>query len=247
MKTIACACGCGTRMPARMANGKKRKFWRGHGDSGRQMTRCAGCGKRFLVHQWRLERFPKVFCSRTCSAKDRIKTHTTRCGTCGKPVIRHRKMEGEKAYCNQACKSQGMRARAKKMLVRCSQCSKPLQVFPSKMKQRHFYCDPRCRASHIRGANNPSFTTGAGRNFYYGDNWKQQRQRALRRDKRTCQLCGTVQTRPREMEVHHRMPIATFGGNWLAANDLANLVTLCFYPCHRLAEATPSVLDFMSK
>jgi DEAD/DEAH box helicase domain-containing protein len=73
----------------------------------------------------------------------------------------------------------------------------------------------------------------------YGPNWSQQRRLALDRDNhrcRTCQATGTV------LHVHHIRPYREYGyipgenQNYLRANQLDNLVTLC-PACHQRAEA----------
>jgi len=75
----------------------------------------------------------------------------------------------------------------------------------------------------------------------YGPNWAQQRQLALERDGRRCRTCGA---RAEEflLHVHHVRPFREYGyvlgqnENYLQANQLDNLVTLC-PSCHRRAEA----------
>ena len=40
----------------------------------------------------------------------------------------------------------------------------------------------------------------------------------------------------RSLDVHHIIPFRRFAGDWRAANDLANLLTLC-PTCHAKADA----------
>jgi 5-methylcytosine-specific restriction endonuclease McrA len=62
---------------------------------------------------------------------------------------------------------------------------------------------------------------------YYGPNWFEQREKALKRDNYTCQKCGA-----RGDDVHHIIPFRKFGlANYLKANELSNLITLC-KSCH---------------
>ncbi|MBC7224223.1 MAG: DUF1998 domain-containing protein, partial [Anaerolineae bacterium] len=80
----------------------------------------------------------------------------------------------------------------------------------------------------------------------YGPNWEAQRRRALERDRHTCQHCGAPERPDREHDVHHIRPFREFryipgeNENYLQANDLSNLVTLC-RDCHRLAELAQRV------
>lgn len=74
---------------------------------------------------------------------------------------------------------------------------------------------------------------------YYGDNWAQQRRKALRRDDFECQRCGISQTDHRAqnglgLDVHHQKPIRTFESP-NDANTLDNLITLC-RSCHNTVE-----------
>lgn len=72
----------------------------------------------------------------------------------------------------------------------------------------------------------------------YGPNWAAQRQQALARDQHKCRTCGAVGGL---LHVHHIRPFREYGyipgrnTNYLEANRLENLVTLC-PSCHRRAE-----------
>ena len=78
--------------------------------------------------------------------------------------------------------------------------------------------------------------------FSRGANWEQQRDLTRRRDSFRCQHCSTPEPPDRQHDVHHLRSFQEFnyvGGendNYLQANDLRNLITLC-HTCHRLAEA----------
>ena len=72
----------------------------------------------------------------------------------------------------------------------------------------------------------------------YGPNWQAQREKALERDGYRCRTCGAVED---PLHVHHVRPFREYGyvpgrnRNYLEANRLENLVTLC-PSCHRRAE-----------
>jgi DEAD/DEAH box helicase domain-containing protein len=86
----------------------------------------------------------------------------------------------------------------------------------------------------------------------YGPNWRQQRQKALERDGFRCRICGAAgredltgfeePVRSVTLHVHHKRPFRDYSytrgvnENYLDANKLDNLVTLC-PSCHRQAEA----------
>ncbi|MFO7683451.1 MAG: Zn-binding domain-containing protein, partial [Chloroflexota bacterium] len=74
----------------------------------------------------------------------------------------------------------------------------------------------------------------------YGPNWQQQREKALERDGYRCRMCGAAGDGV-VLHVHHKRPFREFSyvkgvnENYLDANKLENLVTLC-PGCHRQAE-----------
>jgi DEAD/DEAH box helicase domain-containing protein len=76
----------------------------------------------------------------------------------------------------------------------------------------------------------------------YGPNWREQRAKALARDRGRCQQCGAPERPGRNHDIHHIRPFREFtvlvgtGQAYLQANALDNLVTLCS-SCHRQAEA----------
>jgi len=65
---------------------------------------------------------------------------------------------------------------------------------------------------------------------YYGPNWPEQSRQARKRDGYTCQDCGKVQHRP-ALDVHHLVARQEFGADYMRANALDNLITLC-KSCH---------------
>ncbi|NOZ48565.1 MAG: DEAD/DEAH box helicase [Chloroflexi bacterium] len=75
----------------------------------------------------------------------------------------------------------------------------------------------------------------------YGPNWPQQRNRARVRDGNRCTQCGRPESPHRQHDVHHIRPFRSFGHvpgqneAYLAANQLANLRTLC-RTCHQRIE-----------
>ncbi len=76
----------------------------------------------------------------------------------------------------------------------------------------------------------------------YGPNWAQQRDAARARDGYRCTQCGAPEPPNRQHDVHHVHPFREYGyvpganDNYLEANRLDNLVTLC-PTCHRAAES----------
>lgn len=81
----------------------------------------------------------------------------------------------------------------------------------------------------------------------YGQNWDEQRRRALFRDGHQCQRCGVTidetGDRPQDqLQVHHIVPIRRFDEPEVG-NHLLNLITLC-PECHRIWENSgPTDID----
>lgn len=107
---------------------------------------------------------------------------------------------------------------------------------------RQRFCDTRCWYAYVRTHPEAHGSFRGGREPYYGPNWREQARRARERDGHACRDCGHRQRRPL-LDVHHIRGRRDFGGNHVAANDLANLVSLC-KSCHtkREREADAGVL-----
>ena len=67
----------------------------------------------------------------------------------------------------------------------------------------------------------------------YGRDWKDIRQKVLKRDDHRCKVCGTSAAN-QTLHVHHIQPLRSFS-SLETANKLQNLITLC-PACHQLAE-----------
>lgn len=79
------------------------------------------------------------------------------------------------------------------------------------------------------GSNHP-FWRG-GHDKYKGPNWRDQRQKARRRDQYRCQDCQkSASDMEQKPDVHHITPFCAFE-NYEEANKLDNLITLC-RSCH---------------
>lgn len=80
----------------------------------------------------------------------------------------------------------------------------------------------------------------------YGPNWQRQRKAARERDGYQCSVCGKAESPMREHHVHHKKPFRQFGyvrgenENYLKANELANLMTVCA-ECHVKVETAQAV------
>lgn len=98
------------------------------------------------------------------------------------------------------------------------------------------FCSEQCRLEWFStitptGENNPYWRGGGS--GYYGENWKDQKEKCRERDENTCQHCGKTNIDcGYNLPVHHITPFKEFGiDNYLKANKLSNLICLC-RSCH---------------
>lgn len=101
-------------------------------------VQCYHCGKTLLRHPYRLKNAKRQFCDNTCRGAW-VSTQT-----------------GEKAPAYKGTK----------IGVQCSHCGKQIERSPDKVKRNdHFFCGATCwsewRKVHMRGENNPNFSTPA--------------------------------------------------------------------------------------
>lgn len=180
------------------------------------------------------------------------------CANCDAELIRppSRTDNYEKQFCNMKCQGEwisknavgenALRWAGGNIKVNCAQCGAELErpMNAIKRNERHF-CDIHCRgdwqSEHKTGEAHPLWA--GGYKNYYGPNWSKQRQAARERDGHVCQECGkTREENGKELDVHHIIPFRKFkykageNDNYLQANQLDNLTTLCT-KCHSKTKA----------
>lgn len=187
------------------------------------------------------------------------------CDTCGKmyrphSVSKKRRGEQHAHFCSTACTTLWRSGHSKGTPPRmvgerhpmwkgasaerpCDECGKIFRP-RSRPKNKHFFCSAACMGAytskHRAGPNSKLWLGGSL--HYYGPNWNAQKRAARKRDGYKCRACGKPQKKNgHSLDVHHVKPFRTFGyilgvnDNYLRANNLTNLVSLCKH-CHRLAE-----------
>lgn len=218
---------------------------------------CEGCGEVFL-RIWYPSRNKPQYCSSACRNTKRCIT----CETCGKTFFRPPSRTTAK-YCSRKCSGIGNRtperecvfcgksykpssnnvghcslqcsANAKKttrLHKTCEWCGKEFIVRKGYIHAR--FCSMTCSANGIalHGPDNPNWR--GGNNGWRGENWDEQSKKARQQDNHTCQHCELEQGET-ALPVHHIVPYRYFFGDWLAANQLFNLITLCG-ECHSKAD-----------
>lgn len=117
----------------------------------------------------------------------------------------------------------------------CKHCGNPFQAYPSDIKRGNGkYCSMECSILAHRGEGSSLWRGGF--KYYRGKNWLQQRKLAYARDGGICQYCGKKSQKGKPKNgVHHIRPFREFNNDYVSANQLTNLITLC-QPCHMKAE-----------
>jgi 5-methylcytosine-specific restriction endonuclease McrA len=188
---------------------------------------CEYCSASFVDYPSRGRRFCSSSCkNRAASTPIPVKI----CEACGEPftAFSHQAARAQK-YCSHKC--QGKTLSVEKVDVECATCGAVLKVFPSRAKQsEHHYCSRKCKREsnkHLPKGEQHHNWKGGGIGGYRGAMWTRNRRLARKRDKNTCQHCGTAEG---YLSVHHIVP-------WRVSHDssLKNLVTLCG-SCHMKAE-----------
>ena len=196
---------------------------------------CSVCGSKFndLITKER------SYCSRKCQGEIRRGTgkYGQRiCHFCGKsfPVPSH---TPKQQYCSKRCfgkgasVKKGKRIRSTKIFI-CTHCSKKFTRI-ARPERTYLYCSRKCCYAYMRGPNHRFWKGGADR--YYGPNWDEQREKALRRDTYRCRHCNSLDN----LCIHHLINRREFKQDWEAMNALSNLVTLCS-PCHTRLHHQPT-------
>lgn len=179
------------------------------------------------------------------------------CAYCQAPVMRVKYWaeRNKRWFCNETCQYNWKREygprgevhpRYKQVDVVCDHCGNSFRCQASKIgKQDHYFCSKPCmidwRNAHpVVGEEHHCWR--GGRSSTRGPNWYMQRNSARKRDNYHCQRCGKPEKElDRELDVHHIQPFRSFGyisgenENYLIANQLDNLVSLC-RPCHNDVE-----------
>lgn len=195
---------------------------------------CEQCSKAFYAKPNQIRRGHGKYCSRACSylaQQNRIDCVCKQCGIHFQEKVSGIK-DGKGKYCSKSC--YGI-SKQNQISCVCEQCGKTFQVIPAYVKRGGGkYCSQTCHGIAARGKGHPLWRGGLRRSR--GSNWSVQRKLAYNRDKGECQYCGKKPLKgKRRFQVHHIKPFREFNGDYVAANQLTNLITLC-HPCHGKAE-----------
>lgn len=209
------------------------------------IKKCEVCGEDFEIIDKGGYYKNRKYCSKKCRGEFSSKTQTKRidkiCVHCGITFKVIESRDKKAKFCSSSCRAKHLspiiNAKNKKgKNVNCDNCGKEFYKKMSDIKLNN-YCSVKCMGNHysesgmFSGEN--SGTWNGGKIHYRGDNWSLQRRRARERDNCTCQRCGIAEKEyGQELSVHHIIPFIMFNGDYLQANKIGNLVSVC-EPCHR--------------
>lgn len=161
------------------------------------------------------------------------------CQHCGQPFSRRVKPSDpnqNREFCSPACRN-----KARQLVpVPCPICGnlfKPYKA-PGEKAGVQVYCSRICADKAMVGrlSTNPkAYLSRSANPRWRGCNWQRQKRAALQRDGRKCQICRRKKRKGLRIDVHHIRPFREFDGDYVSANQLLNLITLC-RSCHAKVE-----------
>lgn len=217
--------------------GMKSHHQQVHGESiSGRLVSCDTCGTDFRKQRKKVRKHPNHYCSDKCRCKGRRNRIQVDCEECGEgvTVIKSYAEKYDSIYCSNSC-------RINKFSTECAYCGKSIKKHGyEKERSDDFFCSAECNGKYkqkhgtVRGENNGMWS-GGGVN-YYGENWKEQRNKTLERDNYRCVVCGMDDDTHHEkygkqLHVHHVEPLRLFDDK-CDANKLENLITMCSV-CHK--------------
>jgi len=211
--------------------------------------KCKYCGSKFIPGVFNL--FNKSYCSFSCRNKSRINTKNKSefsCKWCGEKFTAWTYRNPK--FCSRQCMSEygsrQPRPKSRKDVyieLPCAQCGKLHKFNKHQIRLRGGkYCSKKCKYDAMsiskRGLGNINYK--GGKSSYRGPNWGRQSRATRKRDKYTCQICGSPYSKfGIKIDVHHIKPYRIFNGDFEKANDLSNLIVLC-KSCHAKVECGKS-------
>lgn len=222
---------------------------------GNLITSCNYCGNS--IERYQLEEKENYFCTAVCAllhySKNREKKKELyHCKQCGDEFERY--IYRNTQFCSKKCAYiylKGKPKRKKKKIQKtCLICNNPFKVLPSRKDRKYCKkCDGRkYEDAYTRVSGENHFRSKGGIETEFGSNWMEQRKKALKRDKYTCQSCGYIKGQSAmKVVVHHIIPRSEFTKISIEylekeGNKLSNLIVLCA-SCHPKVEVGNIKLD----
>lgn len=182
------------------------------------------------------------------------------CDWCGEKTEKYPSNITENNFCSRDCYNSWDSEEKKesgnpmwsggKVSMVCDECSSEFERRKSRKSENKF-CSNQCRLvwferehdtpSPMYGSDNPQWS--GGYEGYYGENWNEERRKALRNAEYECKLCGMERDDHYlkygfDLEVHHRIPVSAF--DVVENANFQNNLVVCCRNCHQSKlEANP--------
>lgn len=226
---------------------------------------CDNCGEMHYKRPAKIENRDHVFCSRECyhefgrpdmrgenNPNPSTGKVTIECDWCGDEFEVYPYRADDARFCSTECDGkfkEGItgeehpRWKGGPPAHTCQNCGDTFERYDTVGRDCE-YCSKECyrEASEEIFADDGNPAWRGGYRTYYGPNWDEQREKALKRDDYTCQDCEQhADDMDRSPDVHHKKRLGWFKEEyddpewWEKANALDNLVTLC-ESCHMKVE-----------
>jgi len=161
------------------------------------------------------------------------------CDYCGKETERYftRYNREHHHYCSNECYLNALRqGKQGKVRFICDYCGKEAERIHSLYYQtnyQHHYCSREC-ADNGRAKFSGSYD-GRHPSRLNSTQWNKLTKKVRDRARRRCEICRIPEGNGRQLEVHHKIPVACFNSS-AKANRLSNLIAVCSL-CHGKLEA----------
>jgi 5-methylcytosine-specific restriction endonuclease McrA len=221
----------------------------------KETVTCDNCGAE--LRRWPSHINDNNFCDRDCHGEwlSEHKTGTDHpnytqelieCDWCGNELSRPQwRVEGyDRQFCDLECKGAYFSEnpsevhKQNRIEVACTTCGETLERIPARIERsEHHFCSLECKGewwSDQTGGEDHALWKG-GWEWWYGENWEEQRQKARKRDGYRCWFCGVTDgcsqvLHGRELSMHHVVRKDDFD-DLEEANRVGNLLTVCDF-CH---------------
>lgn len=184
---------------------------------------CNYCGEEFYKMPSEIADGEGKHCSLECKHKNHRMEFE--CEYCGEEFELY-KSDAEQysgRFCSWECRYDSLKEE-----VECYWCAQPVEKTKNYLeKVERTFCSEGCRSEWLKtrtGEDAPAWNGGYG---YRGENWNEQKRKALERDGFACVYCGRDrEALGRHPDVHHIIPQVRWD-DLEASNALNNLICVC--------------------
>jgi len=178
----------------------------------------------YCKHKYKGRKTQK-YCSKKCHSSALVKFKI--CPICNNKFSPSHKVN---VYCSRKCSSENKSIKNRVNTV-CNNCGKEIIRPKSQIKNLNFcsrVCMGKYYSENFFGERHHLW--GGGKIDGRGYNWRKIRKEVLKRDNKSCKICGVSPENTTTLDVHHIIKYRDFD-NSKDANNLTNLILVC-KKCH---------------